>query len=48
MANTKTLRLSVGALFTKGPGKIYFYRYRDDTDSERKYFIGMRKLMLFG
>ena len=28
MANTKTLRLSVGALFTKGPGKIYFYRYQ--------------------
>ncbi|MBP5531257.1 MAG: tyrosine-type recombinase/integrase [Lentisphaeria bacterium] len=28
MTNTKTLRLSVGALFTKGPGKIYFYRYQ--------------------
>ena len=26
MANTKLLRLSVVALFTKGPGKIYFYR----------------------
>ena len=29
MANTKTLRLSVGALFTKGPGKIYFYLCAD-------------------
>ena len=27
MAN-KTIRLSVGAIFSKGPGKIYFYRYQ--------------------
>lgn len=27
MAN-KTLRLSVGSIFSKGPGKIYFYRYQ--------------------
>lgn len=26
----KTLRLSVGSIFTKGPGKIYFYRYQLD------------------
>ena len=26
----KSLRLSVGAIFTKGPGKIYFYRYQLD------------------
>jgi len=24
----KSVRLSVGAIFTKGPGKIYFYRYQ--------------------
>ncbi len=24
----KSLRLDVGAIFTKGPGKIYFYRYQ--------------------
>lgn len=29
MAN-KTLRLSVGSIFPKGPGKIYFYRYQLD------------------
>ena len=29
MAN-KTIRLSVGAIFPKGPGKIYFYRYQLD------------------
>lgn len=26
----KSLRLSVGSIFTKGPGKIYFYRYQLD------------------
>ena len=30
MANTKSLRLAVGAIFPKGPGKIYFYRYQVD------------------
>ena len=30
MANTKSLRLAVGSIFTKGPGKIYFYRYQID------------------
>ena len=27
---SKTIRLSVGAIFSKGPGKIYFYRYQLD------------------
>ena len=27
---SKTIRLSVGAIFSKGPGKIYFYRYQVD------------------
>ena len=30
MANTKSLRLAVGSIFQKGPGKIYFYRYQVD------------------
>lgn len=30
MANTKSLRLEVGSIFPKGPGKIYFYRYQVD------------------
>lgn len=29
MAN-KAFRMDVGAIFTKGPGKIYFYRYQID------------------
>ncbi|MBQ9501544.1 MAG: hypothetical protein IJU70_05255 [Lentisphaeria bacterium] len=28
MANSKSLRLAVGSIFSKGPGKIYFYRYQ--------------------
>ena len=24
----KSIRLSIGAIFPKGPGKIYFYRYQ--------------------
>ena len=30
MGNCKSLRLSVGSIFPKGPGKIYFYRYQVD------------------
>ena len=26
----KSIRLSIGAIFPKGPGKIYFYRYQVD------------------
>jgi len=26
----KAFRLSVGSIFTKGPGRIYFYRYQID------------------
>ena len=26
----KSVRLSVGSIFSKGPGKIYFYRYQVD------------------
>ena len=27
---SKTIRLSTGSIFPKGPGKIYFYRYQVD------------------
>ena len=27
---SKTIRLSTGSIFPKGPGKIYFYRYQLD------------------
>jgi len=30
MANSKSLRLAVGSIFPKGPGKVYFYRYQVD------------------
>ena len=30
MANPKSFRLAVGSIFSKGPGKIYFYRYQLD------------------
>ena len=30
MGNTKSLRLAVGSIFPKGPGKVWFYRYQVD------------------